>query len=145
MSVLRVPERYSPEWWAWIASGAPIFGMLTFGALYYLDVFESLSALVFGVAIGSILGDIVLAFSFEAIAPTRIVMAPGERATLDHEISVVGVIESGFDASSIGRICVRGEIWAARHHEGRELHSAEGDEVQIIGRDGLTFLISEVT
>ncbi len=144
MSRISAPERYSPVWWTWIASATTAFTVVSFGGLYYFGIFDGLYTLI-GVAIAiSILGDIVVAYAFEAIAPSKISLAPGERDRHDEEVSALGIVESGFDGINAGRITVRGELWSARHCQGRALDLARGDEIRIVGRDGLTLLISEV-
>ena len=138
-----VPERYSPEWWAWIASATTVFTVVSFAGLYYFGIFEGLYTLI-GTAVAiSIVGDIVVAYSFEAIAPSKISLAPGERARHDEEVSTAGTVESGFSESDEGRVIVRGELWRARHFEARVVNLSHGQEIRIVGRDGLTLLITE--
>lgn len=139
----RVPERYSPEWWAWIASATTLFTVVSFAGLYYFGIFNGLYTLI-GTAIAiSILGDIVVAYSFEAIAPSKISLTPGERVRHDEEVSATATVESGFSASDEGRVVVRGELWRARHVEARVITLSQGEEIRVVGRDGLTLLISE--
>ncbi|MGI9260178.1 MAG: NfeD family protein [Gammaproteobacteria bacterium] len=143
LRAFEVPERYSPEWWAWIASATTFFTVVSFGGLYYFGIFDGLYTLI-GTAVAiSILGDIVVAYAFEAIAPSKISLAPGERHRHDEEVSASGIVESGFSASDEGRVMVRGELWRARHFEERVITLAQGEEIRIVGRDGLTLLISE--
>ena len=139
-----IPERYSPIWWTWIASASSFFAVISFAGLYYFGIFDDLYTLVIAAIVISITGDIVVAYSFEAIAPSEISLAPGERARHDEEVSAAGVVESGFSASAEGRVLVRGELWRARHHEERSVTLDQGDEIRIVGRDGLTLLITEV-
>ncbi len=144
MKRFLVPERYSPEWWTWIASATTLFAGVSFGGLYYFGIFEGLYTLIGAVVVISIAGDIVVAYSFEAIAPSRISLAPGERARHDEEISSLGTVESGFDSEATGKITVRGEHWSARHFQGLVVDLKPGTEIRIVGRDGLTLLIREV-
>ncbi len=75
------------------------------------------------------LGDLATALIMQRIAPTRVLLAPGEAGR--HSAAVV----RGFGQSNAGVIQVRGEFWRARCAAGQLLRP--GDPVHILERDGL--------
>jgi membrane protein implicated in regulation of membrane protease activity len=138
---LNVPERFSTKWWLWLGSGTFFFGLCTSAILYLLGIVTDPIPLFLVVIASSAIGDLLVAVSFELIAPTKVIVGPGERKRKDEELAETGTIVSGFDKSTEGRVTVRGEMWAARHYEGRELSLGSGNKVQVVGRDGLTLLV----
>ena len=138
---LSIPQRYSPTWWLCMTTGVAWFGGLTAGALYWLGVFENPIVLVVAFLGGSIVGDIVLAIAFEAFAPSRVTLAPGEKRHRHDSLDEVATVVSGFDASSDGKVRIRGETWMARCRHDSALTLASGDRVRVLERDGLTLLI----
>ena len=143
MRNFHAPERYSPEWWLWITSATSFFAVLSFAGLYYLDIFTNIRVLIGAAILVSLAGDLLVATAFEAIAPSKISLAPGERTRNDQEASAEGVVESGFKSSAIGRVSTRGELWDARHHAGQPVELVRGDKIKIVGRDGLTLLVDD--
>ncbi len=82
------------------------------------------------VALGLIAaGDIVSALVMERIAPTRVLLAPGEAG---HDS---GTVVRGFGNEALGVIRIRGEFWRARSLAPEKLGA--GDRVQIVQRQGL--------
>jgi membrane-bound ClpP family serine protease len=82
------------------------------------------------VALGLIAaGDIVSALVMERIAPTRVLLAPGEAG---HDS---GTVVRGFGNEALGVIRIRGEFWRARSSAPEKLGA--GDRVQIVQRQGL--------
>lgn len=75
------------------------------------------------------LGDLATALIMQRIAPTRVLLAPGEAGR--HSAAVL----RGFEQSNVGVIRVRGEIWRARSRDSQLLQP--GDPVHILSRDGL--------
>jgi membrane-bound ClpP family serine protease len=92
---------------------------------------------------GSIIGDLFLAFSFEAIAPVKVTVGPGERYKRTDDLKEMASVVSGFSGSAEGKVRVRGEIWAARHYEGRDISLDTGEMVKVIDREGLVLLIGD--
>lgn len=143
LGVMRwnVPRRFSLEWWLWLTSGAFTFGFLTFIVLFLLGIFTNLLVLISVVIAASLVGDLLMAVSFEIIAPTKVTLGPGERARNDQSISELATIESGFHDSAIGRVRVRGEIWTAQDISGTKRSLNVGDKMQVVGREGLVLRV----
>lgn len=74
-------------------------------------------------------GDIATALIMERIAPTRVLLAPGEAG---HDS---GTVVRGFGNQALGVIRIRGEFWRARSAVPEKLGA--GDRVQIVQRQGL--------
>ena len=91
----------------------------------------------------SVIGDLLMALSFEAIAPEKITLGPGERYKRTDDLKEKASVVSGFSSSSEGKVRVRGELWSARHYVGREISLYSGQMVRVIDREGLVLLISE--
>jgi len=82
------------------------------------------------VALGLIAaGDIATALIMERIAPTRVLLAPGEAG---HD---GGTVVRGFGDEECGVIRIRGEFWRARSPVPDRL--GPGDRVRIVQRHGL--------
>ncbi|MCC5886056.1 MAG: hypothetical protein JJT88_06430 [Gammaproteobacteria bacterium] len=99
--------------------------------------------LLFGVLAVTLLGDLVVALCFEALAPTRVVVTAGERDGRDDLSREIGVAFDGFEGSLLGRVRVRGELWRARHVADGEASPRRGDQVHILARDGLMLLVKQ--
>ncbi|MDJ0926839.1 MAG: NfeD family protein [Gammaproteobacteria bacterium] len=91
--------------------------------------------------IGAGIGDVVLALWFEAVAPTRVTVGPGERVHVSAPVRDRARVVSGFAADDAGKVRVRGEVWRARCLSWQGQQLSPGQEVRITGRDGLTLLI----
>lgn len=137
----QVPRRFTPEWWLWLASGGFTFGFLTYLVLFSLGVFTNPLILIGVALVGSVVGDLLMAASFEVIAPTKITLGPGERVRKDQAVKELATIESGFRNSAIGTVRVRGEFWSARNASGADVSLDAGDKVQVLDREGLVLLI----
>jgi len=140
---VEVPQRLSREWWSWLLLGVLVFGGATFAVSVWLGLVTDPVALVFLVIAGSIIGDLLMALSFEAIAPQRVTLGPGERLKRTDALTEMATVLSGFSNSAEGRVRVRGEIWAARHSEGSVVSLKAGEMVRVVERDRLVLLISE--
>ncbi len=140
--IIRVPKRFTPDWWLWMSTGVFLFGGAAAGALYWLDIFSDLRILLVVFIAGSVAGDVILALAFEAVAPSAVTLGPGERATSSDELTELGTVVSGFDASPVGKIRIRGEIWRARCGQNSSLTLERGVRVRVLEREGLTLLIA---
>lgn len=140
--IIRVPKRFTPEWWLWMTTGIFIFGGVTVGAMYLLGVFSDPLILLVVFLVGSVAGDIILAVAFEAVAPSQVTLGPGDRANRGDEVAELGTVVSGFEASPVGKVRIRGEIWMARCRRNSLLTLDCGARVRILEREGLTLLIS---
>ena len=139
---LNVPKRFSLEWWSWIASGALLFGGGTGLFFYRQGSITDLNFFLWVVA-GSFVGDLVLALAFEAVAPTRVIIGPGDRIQRNSALKETASIISGFENSVEGKVTVRGEVWMARCVSENSFSLTVGENVQVLGREGLTLLIGD--
>ena len=137
-------RRFSRPWWISLASGSCLFGLLTYGVLRGLGVVEN-DRLILYLLMGITLGDVLLALSLELVSPTRVTLRPGERRTVNCEFEEPAEILSGFENSTAGRVRIGGESWNARAADGETYQLRAGSSVRVIGRDGLTLLISPLT
>lgn len=137
----HVPRRFSLQWWVWLGCGALLFGLLSVPVLLSLGL-ESSALLLAGAIGGSIVGDILMALAFEAAAPTRVTVGPGEKQRDDSTIDEAGRVVSGFQTGPQGRVRIRGEIWAARRVGEDPGPLACGAPVRILGREGLTLIVT---
>jgi len=138
---VRVPRRYSAEWWTALSTVAVVCAAATAWSLYLLDVVSEPLWVLVAAGAAAAVGDIAAALGMEAIAPTRIAVGPNERAAFDSEIRETAVVVSGFELSREGKVFARGETWAARSATGRALPLARGARVAIVDRDGLTLIV----
>ena len=143
LMTVEIPQRFSREWWSWLLWGVLVFGAATFAVSVWLGLVTDPISLVFLVIGGSVIGDLLMALSFEAIAPQRVTLGPGERHKRTDALKEMATVLSGFSNSAEGRVRVRGEIWAARHCEGKALSLKTGEMVRVVERDRLVLLISE--
>jgi len=81
-------------------------------------------------------GDIATLIVMARIAPTRVLLAPGETGR------DCGTVVRGFGSDDSGVIRVRGEYWRARSAAARGLQA--GDRVRIVKREGLVFEVEPV-
>lgn len=136
----NAPKRFSLEWWSWLANGAVVFGGCTGLFLYQQGSITGLNFVLLVVA-GSFVGDLALALYFEAIAPTHVVIGPGDRIQRDSALKEQASVVSGFENSAKGKVRVRGELWDARWVSEESCSLAVGENVRVLGREGLTLLI----
>ena len=89
------------------------------------------------VALGLIAaGDVATALVMERVAPTRVLLAPGEAG---HD---GGTVVRGFGGDERGVIRIRGEYWRARSPVPERLGA--GDRVRVVTRDGLVLEVEPV-
>ena len=137
-------KRYSRIWWASVLLSSVVTGTTAFLLVIYLTEW-SLPVILFAVGSAVFLGDVVLALSMEAIAPTRIAVGPGERYMETERSSDTAFVLSGFETSSRGKVSVRGETWQAIRAHDEVGNLPEGTPVDVIERDGLTLVVSSRT
>ncbi len=134
------PKRFTAEWWEWIGVASLIIAASSALLLQTLDLLSreyGFWVILVCVAIG----DLLVAFSFEAVAPSEVTIGPGEKIWKDSELRDVGEIVAGFDNVSEGRIRVCGEEWSAELSEDHSNTLQLGDKVEIVGRNGLTLAV----
>lgn len=137
-------HRFALQWWLTMASATLFFMSATLVAAHILGGREG-PPLFLWVLVVTLIGDLVVALCYEAIAPTRVVVTAGERERKDDLSREIGVVFDDFENSLIGRVRVRGEVWRARHVAGSECRPRRGDQVRILARDGLILLVEQVT
>lgn len=125
----------------WAVIGIETFVLIALAAwvLTRLDRLLEPTALLVGAAI-VVAGDVVTAAVMQKLAPSRIVVRPGE----DRGDSAVATAD--FDADGRGLVSLRGERWNARalNRTDRPETIRRGDRVFVHGRDGLTLLVEPV-
>jgi membrane-bound ClpP family serine protease len=136
-----IPRRFSREWWLTLAVTAAGVGLFSFAW------FQSATGLSTGQIVLACLGlsavtDIIMALGMEAVAPTRVVIGPGERRYHADRPDLLAVVISGFRRSRTGLVSVRGETWTARLPAETLADISAGSLVRITERDGLTLLIA---
>ncbi len=132
--------RFALQWWLTMASATLFFVSVTLVVAHLLGGREGPPLFLWVLAV-TMIGDLVVALCYEAIAPTRVVVTAGERDS-KHDLSrEIGVAFDGFEESMLGRVRVRGELWLARHVEDDEARPRRGDQVRIMARNGLILLV----
>lgn len=140
---INVPPRFSTKWWLWLTNGAVFFGICTAAVTVWFGLVSDPTIVIFVVLAGSLIGDLILAFSFEAIAPVKVTVGPGDRYRRTDDLREMASVVAGFSSSSVGKVRIRGEIWSARHYAGRDLSLDAGEMVKVVEREGLVLLIGE--
>lgn len=137
-------QRYSRIWWLSILLSSAVTGGGSFVLLTLLTALPIEKTLLIS-ALLMLAGDVVLALSMEAIAPTHVKVGPGDRR-LDAELpSEPAVALTDFDKSGRGQVSARGETWQAQLLAGDGDRIAAGDRVQIVCRDALTLIVTSKT
>ena len=134
-------KRYSRTWWFVIFLSSVVIGGMTFLLLRYLTNWDSLQ-LILGVTVLAFLGDLLMAVSMEAAAPTKIDVGPGEKAFYNDALLETAVVISGFESSPHGRVSVRGETWRAVRASDDSGVLVVGTRVYVNGRNDLTLVVS---
>ncbi len=124
-----------------MAAGATVCGGAVAVYLYATDRLTGVN-LFWAYLIASFVGDLFLAIAFEIVAPTEITVGPGERQRKDSPLREKAKVVSGFSGSNRGKVMVRGEIWAARCITPDTEVLEKGEELEIMGREGLTLLVA---
>lgn len=133
--------RFSQQWWLSLATASLFFAA---GALFVAHVLAGRegASLFLWVMAAVLIGDLLLALLFEAIAPTRVVVGPGDRSARDDLLHEPAVTVDGFEASELGRVRIRGEVWLARHVTSEQIRPRKGERVRVVAREGLILLVS---
>ena len=134
-------RRFSKPWWISLASASCLFGLLTYGVLRLLGLVHD-DHLVLYLLVGIALGDFLLAISLEVITPTQVTLRPGERRTSSCDLGETAEVLSGFGDSCLGRVRIGNETWNARLDDRQPVCLPPGSAVRVIGRDGLTLLVT---
>jgi membrane-bound ClpP family serine protease len=134
-------KRYSPMWWMVVLPTSVVVGGTAFLLAGYLTDWgvpgRIAAALVLTVA-----ADLAIAASIQVFAPTKVNIGPGERALNSELPSETARVIAGFEASSHGRVSIRGETWRATRAPGDVVPLTTGMHVNVVERDGLTLVVS---
>ncbi|MEO1246189.1 MAG: NfeD family protein [Pseudomonadota bacterium] len=127
-------------WWSVMLVSTAVIGLTV---AFLLDRFTGLHKLGFlgALLFAMFVGDVLVALGVQKIAPTKISIGPGERATRSDLPAETATAISHFDAGD-GRVEVRGETWKARAEPGAVRDIRGGDVVQVTDREGLTLVVS---
>jgi len=134
-----VPTRFSLPWWVSIGSTTLVFSSGAF-ALAHLVLGREGATLFAWVFVAALLGDLLIAMIYEALAPTHIVIGPGEREARDDLLEETAITRDGFATSRRGRVRIRGETWFAVTLDGAA--QRPGERVRILARDRLELLVA---
>ena len=133
----------SPEFWFLMTFATALFAFAGWVLLKDLiDKHFILFVLFYGLFV--VLGDGLTALATEKFAPTFIHIGPGERFSKNHLTSETAKATGDFDEAGRGRVVVRSEVWRAELFGEAPVRVSEKDELQIVGRDGLTLLVIRV-
>ena len=136
----QLPKRFSLNWWVWAGSFGTGLGFLAVALLWKLGYIPG-SDIVVWCVVSVLLGDVVTVVAFEYLAPTEIVVRPGEREQKHSDLTLTATVVSGFAGETTGYVDVKGESWAACLASGNPDAIVPGSDVRIAGRDGLTLRI----
>lgn len=118
-----------------------VIGISAFLLLGNLTDWQTLK-LVVAASVLTFLGDVVMAISMEAVAPTKVDIGPGEKNLVTDMPSESATVISGFDTSPQGQVLVRGEIWRAIRATEDSGILSKGTSARVVDRKGLTLIIS---
>lgn len=134
-------KRYSPMWWLVVLPTSVVVGGTTFLVAGHFSEWGILERIAVAAAL-TFAADLAIAATIQVLAPTKVNIGPGERA-LDSELpSETARVIGGFDASSDGRVSVRGESWRATCSPDDAIRLTAGMNVHVVARDGLTLVVS---
>jgi membrane protein implicated in regulation of membrane protease activity len=137
----QIPKRFSQDWWLCLAVSTLVIAVLVGLFLHNREQFSP-GSLALWIVGASALGDILLALYFEARAPSTVVIGPGDRKDNDSTLIEEATVVSGFAGDRSGKVTVRGEIWTAAYAFEETACIRSGDRVRIVGRAGLTLMVS---
>ena len=118
-----------------------VVGISAFLLLGNLTDWQTLKLMI---AVGLLVfaGDLVMAFTMEAVAPTKVHIGPGEKVLATDKPREDAIVVSGFEDSSLGQVAIRGETWRAVRAPEDAGYLCVGATVRVVDRDGLTLVIS---
>lgn len=141
---LVIPARFSRRWWFIIGITTLVIGAAAFLVLRFATGL-TLGQVVLYWLVATLVGDVITAISMEAVAPTRVTIGPGDRRLDTDFPAELALVDSTFDDSRNGRVRIRGETWWARQATDDMTSLEAGSQVRVIGRDGLTLIVSADT
>lgn len=137
-------RRFPLQWWLTMASATLIFVSATLLIAHLLGGREGPPLFLWVLAV-TLIGDVIVALCYEAIAPTSVVVTAGERDSRHDTSRELGVAWEDFAESRLGRVRVRGELWRARQITEEPLRPRRGEPVRILAREGLILLVERVS
>jgi inner membrane protein len=138
------------EWWLWLAGGLALvvaeiatpsgffiiffgLGALTVGVLEAMDVVESLGVELLLFSILSVVYLLLFRGRLRAYVQTP------ESASVDTLIGVLATVQEPMSPGVVGRVEVRGSMWAARNTSAVTLDA--GQRARVAAVDGLTLAV----
>lgn len=134
-------KRYSLMWWSVVLPTSVVVGGSTFLLAGFLTDWGVLERVAVAVVL-TVAADLAIAAWVQSIAPTRVHIGPGEKMRDSELLAEKATVVGGFDSSSHGRVSVRGETWRATHAPDDAVSLSVGMDVEVVGRDGLTLVVS---
>lgn len=128
-------HRWSLPWWLVMAGMTGSLGTASAATLWWFDLLGDRQAIALALAV-IILGDVLAATGLALIAPTRIMLRPGERG------AATATVITGFTDGRHGRVHIHGENWPARLASGAR-DPVPGSQVRVLGRDGLVLIVGD--
>lgn len=126
-------QRWSLPWWLVMAGMTGSLGTASAATLWWFNLLRDGQAIAMALGV-IIVGDVLAAIGLGLIAPTRIMLRPGERGP------ATATVAAGFTDSRHGRVRIHGENWPARLADGAAV-PPPGGLVPVVGRDGLVLII----
>ena len=134
-------KRYSFRWWLVILPTSLTVGVTSFLLISIFFDWGLMTRMAVA-AVATAIGDLAIAASMEATAPTRVQIGPGERHLDCDPPSEKATVVSGFDSLSHGQVSIRGETWRAIRAPGDTGALTPGMRVSVVDRTGLTLIVS---
>lgn len=137
---MKIPDRFSPEWWLCLLAVGVLAGAVIYGLLFALGLGHG-PLTVLWVLAGALAVDVLTAALLEYRAPTGITLRPGERWATARSAEIQAELLSGFEDSDRGEVLVRGERWSARLEDRGPDELAPGTLLSVVDREGLTLIV----
>lgn len=137
--MVTAPRRFSTSWWLVLTIATLACGAATYMLLSDYRLEKSLwLACWLGL---TLLGDVLVAISMEAVAPTKVRVGPGDRHLDEDLVHEVALVVADFNEAGKGRVSIRGETWNAMVAPDATSKPCSGMKVQVVDRDGLTLIV----
>ena len=116
--------------------GAPVFFLLGYQTDWGIPMRLAVALIC------ALVADVAVAAWLQRIAPTRVSIGPGERATHTERVAERAIVISGFRTSPEGRVSVRGETWNATRSPDDTDELDAGMTVYVVDRVGLNLVVA---
>lgn len=134
-------KRFSLMWWMVVLPTSVVVGGSTFMVAGFVTDWVILERIAAALVL-TFVADLAIAASIQSVAPTKVHIGPGEKMLNSELPSEKAKIIGGFDASSHGRVSVRGETWLATRAPDDTVNLSIGMDVNVVARDGLTLVVT---